>query len=165
MVSLATKRSDSTVAVEIGRHDSQAPPFAVDEPRLFGHIDEPAGVVAKNMVRNSPEESRVTIAVFVSCRGSRAERRLHVIPFEVMADIEVEVAIVVEVGPCRGRWPVAIAPQSGSGGGVFEAARAQVVIEGIRPPAGDEEVGTAVVIVVADGDTVAVAAGELGQPG
>ena len=96
--------------------------------------------------------------------GEVAKRRVHRVPFEVMADIEVEVAVVVEVGPCRGGRPVAIAPQSGSRGGVLEAAVAQVVIEGIGPPAGDEEVGTAVVIVVADGDAVAVAAGEA-RPG
>src|ERR1700722_600684 len=82
-----------------------------------------------------------------------------------MADIEVEVAVVVEVGPCGGSGPITIAPQSGGGGGVFKAALAGVVIEGVGPPARDKKVGSAVVIVVTDGDPVAVPAGQLGESG
>src|SRR5208283_4196705 len=37
------------------------------------------------------------------------------------------------------------------------------VVEGVRAPAGDEEVGSAVIVIVAHGDTEAVAAGELSQ--
>ena len=155
---------DSAVAVAIERNDAQSPPFSFEETGLFGHIDELARIVAKNVVRKGLEEARVTIVVFVRA-GTRAKRRVHLIPLEVMADIKVEVSIIVEVGPCRGGGPVAIAPESGRGGRVLEAAPAQVVIKGIRPPAGDEQIGTTVVIEVADGDTLAVTAGEPGQSG
>ena len=87
------------------------------------------------------------------------------VPVEVVADIEVEVAVVVEVGPGRRGRPVAVAAEPGLRGGVLEPAVAVVVIEGVGPPAGDEEVGAAVVVVVAHGDAVAVAAGQRGQAG
>ena len=74
-----------------------------------------------------------------------------------MADVEVEVAVAVEVGPGRGGRPVAVAAESRRLGDVFEGAVASIMIEGVRPPPGDEHVGTAVVVVVADGDAVAVA--------
>ena len=94
-----------------------------------------------------------------------AESRVDGVPFEIVADIEVEVAVVVEVGPCRRCRPVAIAAKPAHGGHVLEAAVSEVVIEGVGPPAGDEEVGPAVVVEVADGDAVAIAAGQRGQAG
>ena len=79
------------------------------------------------------------------------------VPDEVVADVEVEVAVVVEVGKGgRGR-PVAIAPQAGPIGDVLERPVAAVAIERVGSPAGDEEVGMAVVVDVADGHAVPVA--------
>ena len=96
---------------------------------------------------------------------ARGKSRVLCVPLEIMADIKVEVAVVVEVGPCGGSWPVAVAGESCGRGRVFEASAAPVVEKGVRAPAGDEEVGAAVVIIVADGNAVAVTAGERGQTG
>src|SRR5262249_11230907 len=80
------------------------------------------------------------------------------IPGQVMADVEVEVAIVVEVGKCgRGR-PVAVAPQAGRDRRVLEGPIAAAAIKRVGPPAGDDQFGIAVVGVVAHGSPVAVAA-------
>ena len=86
------------------------------------------------------------------------------VPLEVMADVEVQVAVVVQVGEGRRGRPVAVAPQAGRGRHVLERAVAPVMIEGIRPPAGDEQVGAAVVIVVAHRHAVAIPLGRAGQP-
>ena len=80
------------------------------------------------------------------------------IPDEVMADVEVEVAVVVQVGEGGRCRPVAIAAQAGPVGDVLERPVPAVAIEGVRSPAGDEEVGMAVVVEVADGHAVSVTA-------
>ena len=84
---------------------------------------------------------------------------------QVMADVQVEVAVAVEVGPGRRCRPVAIAAQAGLRGHVLERSVAPVAEQGVRPPPRDEQVGMAVVVVVADGDAVAVASRESVQPG
>ena len=94
-----------------------------------------------------------------------AEGRGCRVPFQIVADVEVEVAVVVQVGPGRRGRPVAVAAQPRTRRDVLEPALAEVVVEGIGPPSGDEQVGAAVVVVVADGDPVAVAAGQRGQAG
>ena len=134
-------------------------------PASVGHVDEPAAVVAEDMVRQRGESARVAVGVLSGY--SRDAQRVGVagVPLQVVADIEVEVAVVVQVGPGRRRRPVAVAAEPGTRGDVLEAAVAEVVVEGIGPPSGDEEVGAAVVVVVADGDPVPVAAGQRGQAG
>ena len=80
-----------------------------------------------------------------------------------MADIQVEVAVVVQVGEGgRGR-PVAVPSQAGRDRHVLERAVAPVAIQGVRPPSGDEQIGMAVVVVVADRHAVAVSLGHLRQ--
>ena len=87
------------------------------------------------------------------------------VPDEVVADVEVEVAVVVQIGE-RGRGgPVAIAPETGAIRDILERPVPSVAVKGVRPPAGDEEVGTAVVVEVADGDPVAVASLHPGDAG
>ena len=82
-----------------------------------------------------------------------------------MADVEVEVAVAVEVGEGRRGRPVAVAAQARVGSVTSsKRAVAPVAVEGVGPPAGDEQVGVAVVVVVADGDAVAVAPGQPAMP-
>ena len=78
---------------------------------------------------------------------------------EVMANVEVEVAIAVKVGPRRGRRPVAVAPQAGAIGQLFELAVPAIMQEAHPPPTRDEEIRPAVVVVVAHGHPVSVASG------
>ena len=73
-----------------------------------------------------------------------------------MADIEIQVAVAVQVGERRRGRPVAIAAQARLARHVLEPPIALVAIECVRMPARDEQVGPAVVVVVADRDSVAV---------
>ena len=73
--------------------------------------------------------------------GSWQSRGLLGVPVQVMADVEVEVAVAVQVGEGRRGRPVAVAAQPGRVGDVLERAVAAVAIEGVGPPAGDEQVG------------------------
>ena len=80
-----------------------------------------------------------------------------------MADIEVEIAIVVQIGPGRRARPISVAAEAGARGDILEAAVAEVVIKGIVPPPRDEDVGAAVVVKVAHGDPEPVAAAQCPQ--
>src|SRR6185437_15720153 len=94
-----------------------------------------------------------------------AERGIAGVPGRIVADVEVEVAVVVEVGEGGRRRPVAVAAQPGARRDIPERAIALVAIERVGAPAGDEEVRVAIVVDVADGDAVAVAAGHPADPG
>src|SRR6202034_2854575 len=93
-----------------------------------------------------------------------ADIRVRGIPLEVVANVEVEVAVVVEIGE-RGRgWPVAIAPETRTIRDVLEGSITMIPVKSIRSPAGNEEVGVPVVVEVADGHPVAVASFHLSDP-
>ncbi len=48
-------------------------------------------------------------------------------------------------------------------GDILEATMAEVVVKGIGPPSSDEQIRAAVIVVVADGDPVPIAAGTARQ--
>src|SRR5262249_19564815 len=96
---------------------------------------------------------------------AEAAPRVGRVPAEVVADVEVEVAVAVQVGEGGGGGPAARAGQAGGLGPVLEGPVAAGAVEGGRPEAGQEEVGAAVVVDVAHGHAVAVAAGHGGDPG
>ena len=81
------------------------------------------------------------------------------VPLHVMADIKIEVAIVIQVGKRRRRRVVAHAREPGTLGHVFEGAIAAVPVERVGREPADEEIGMAVVIVVANRHAQAVSAG------
>ena len=153
---------DPPVVVEVAGDHAEPPPLRVDDPGLGGHVDEPAGVVAEQVVGQGLEEARVAVVpdlrVFL-----RAGVGGVGVPGQVVADIEVEVAVVVEVGEGGGGRPVAVAAQPGGVGRVLEGPVAPVAEQGVRPPSGDEQVGVAVVVEVADRHAVAIPAGQGGQ--
>src|SRR5262249_20858817 len=80
------------------------------------------------------------------------------VPDRVMANVKVEIAVAVEVGESRRSRPVPPAPQAPGVRRVLEGAFAPVAVERIRPPTGDEEIGPAITVDVADRHTVPVAA-------
>ncbi len=95
--------------------------------------------------------------------GVPAETGLLGIPPKVMADVQVKVAVAVEVAEGgRGR-PVAVPAQPVALGGVLERPVPPVAIQGIAAPSGHEQVGMAVVVDVPHGDAVAVAPGKAGE--
>src|SRR5262249_52764373 len=94
-----------------------------------------------------------------------AEARVPGVPRQVVADVEVEVAVAVQVGE-RGRGrPIPVATPARRVGHVPERAVTLVAIEGVGAPAGDEEVGTAVVVIIADRNAVPVARREVRDAG
>ena len=112
---------EPAVAVEVGGDDPQAPAVAVDDPRLGGRVDEPAPVVAEEVVGPAGALQGTAGDVLLQLRVPAGRGMLRV-PGEVMADIKVEVAVAVEVGERRRGRPVAIAAQPGPQGDVLERA-------------------------------------------
>ncbi len=82
---------------------------------------------------------------------------------EVMADVEIKVAIAVEIGEGRRRGPVAIAAEARLAGDVLEPAVTPVAVKCVGTPAGHEQVGPAVIVEVARGHAVAITAREAGD--
>ena len=76
-----------------------------------------------------------------------------------MTDVEVKVAIAVEISECRRRGPIPVTAQAGHRGDVVEGSVAIVAEKGIRPPSRDEQVRAAVAVDVAHRDSMAVSAG------
>ena len=74
------------------------------------------------------------------------------VPEHVVADVEVEVAVVVEVGERRRGRIVARPSSPARSRHVLERAVAAVAVERVGLQAGHEEVGMPVVVVIADGD-------------
>ena len=129
-----------------------------------GDVDELAAIVAEGVVGHRLEVDRAAHVLAVRL-GMLAAERGGLVVAKVMADVEVEVAVAVEVGEGgRGR-PVAVAAQPRGLGDLLERAIAPVPVERVRSPAGDEQVGQAVVVEVARRHAVAVAALERPDPG
>src|SRR5262245_45032383 len=83
-----------------------------------------------------------------------AEAWVFGIPEQVMTDIEVEVTIAVQVGEGgRGR-PIAITPKSGRLRHVPEGSVPLVTVQRVSAPAGDEEIGMAIAVIITDGHAV-----------
>ena len=153
----------AAVLVEVGGDDPEAAAVAVDDPRARGDIHEPPPVVAEEAVGQGLGQERVAVEIGLGLRVA-ADPRVVEVPGRIVADVEVEVAVAVQVGQGRRGRPVAPAPQSPRVGDVLEGPVAAVAVEGIRSPAGDEDVGAAVAVDVADGDAVAMPAGEPADP-
>ena len=78
------------------------------------------------------------------------------VPDHVVADVEVEVAVVVEVGKRRRGRIVAAARQARALRDVLEGSIALVPVERVGHEPADEEIGPAVVVVVPHGHAMAV---------
>src|SRR3954451_8354017 len=82
------------------------------------------------------------------------------VPDSVVTDVEVEVAVTVEVGEGRRGRPIAAASQSSLLGDIFEGAVAPVAIQGIRSPSRDEQIRMSIVVDFAHRHTVAISPGK-----
>ena len=78
------------------------------------------------------------------------------VPLQIAQDDEIEKAIVVEIDPCGGGGPSA-AGRAGFLGYIGKGSVAVVVIETVATVSRDVEIFIAVVIVIAHGDTHAIA--------
>jgi hypothetical protein len=158
------------VVVDVGCGDPQAAAVGIDDPRLGRHVDEPAAVIAEQVVR--PRGERVRHAVFVTAFRTkdlswlglaRAEGRVLGVPHEIVANVEVEVAIAVQIGEGGGGGPVAVAPQTGTLCDLLEGPVAPIAIQGVTAPAGEEEIRMASVVEIADRDAMAIPARQPGD--
>jgi len=130
---------DQAVLVDITGDDSQAATIPIDDAGFDSHVREAAPVVAEEVVRQGSERARCAVvellaglhALALGGNGpARAEGRMLGVPNQVMADVEVEVAVVVEIGE-RGRGgPIAVAPQAGAIGDVLEGPVSSIAILG-----------------------------------
>ncbi len=135
------------------------------DPRLSGDVDETAVVVAEEVVGLGLEPARDAVGVTAGVVGMRARLGGLGVPLQVVADVEVEVAVVVQVGEGGRCRPVSAATQTDGFGDVLEGAVLTVPVEGIPAPAGHEEVRSAVVVEVAHGDTMPIAPCQGGDAG
>ena len=145
---MATKRSTRPSPSRSAATTPRPRPSGSTMPGLVGHVDEPAAVVAEEVIGQGGERFGGAVAVRRPCRRASTGRARGSsgVPVEVVADVEVEVAVAVEVGEGgRGR-PVAVPAQARRLGHVLERPVALVAVEGVGPPAGDEQVGVAVVV-------------------
>ncbi len=152
------------VVIEVGRDDAEAPPVPLPHPGNLGDVDEAAAIVAEDVVGQRLDRARVAREV-AGARRVLAEARVVGVPDSVVADVEIDIAVAVEIGEGRRRRPVAGAAEPGAGGRVLEGAIAPVAEQCVRPPARDEQIRMSVVVEVADGRGVAVAPGEGRDPG
>ena len=150
---------DLAIAVEVGGDHAQPAAVAVDDPRLGRDVRRTGRRRCGRHGRAAPRNRRGS-----QCAGTIVSSRD---PCRAAGSPASHRRSGRRRGPgrrrCRGRRTP---PRSASRdrrrarlrGHVLERAVAPVAIQGIGPPAGHEQVGVAVVVVVAHGDAVAVAA-------
>src|SRR5262249_16741290 len=73
----------------------------------------------------------------------------------VVDDVQVEIAVPVEIAPCQARAPVLAADSTGESD-IAECSVAIVAVQNIRTEVGDRQVGETVIIVIAGGTPLAV---------
>ena len=123
---------DAVVVVEVGGDDAQARGRPVSaKPADVGDVDEPAAVVAEDVVGSRLDLAGIAVEVLAAARSGRGAGCRRV-PEHVVADVEVEVAVVVEVGEGRRGRPVARARQARARGDVLEGPVAAVAVERSR---------------------------------
>jgi hypothetical protein len=114
---------------------------------LTRHIDEPAAIVAEQVIRQEREALGCTIIIDLLLLVP-AEARVLGIPLQVVADVEVEVAVAVQVGEGGRGGLVTVISQADCLGHIAKGPVPLVAIEGVGAPAGDEQVGMAVVVII-----------------
>ena len=144
---------DVPVEIHVGEQDAET--LAVGaQARLARNLDERAvPLVAIDRVGQALELAWRADVAFLG--GAAAERIVLERPVHVAGEIQVEVAVAIEVGPPRTRTPAGIGrcrPVGHRG----EAAVAEVAPELRRSVAGHDEIRKPVIVEVADRDTVRV---------
>jgi hypothetical protein len=83
---------DRPVFVQVDGDDPQSAPVLVHDARFGGHVDEPAGVVAEQVVGRRLQAARLAIGIPRPV-GVPADLRVRGIPAEIVADVEIQVAV------------------------------------------------------------------------
>src|SRR4029077_11393525 len=89
----------SVVTVQIGRDDPQTAPERLLAARALRHIDITTGVVSKKVVRSRGNLAGITVKILTFV--VETETRVVGIPHHVVADVKIEVSVIVEIGKGR----------------------------------------------------------------
>src|SRR5262249_60346218 len=103
------------------------------QPRTLGSVHGPRAVIAKHVVGGALVLGRVTVVGLAVLAVT--ERGVDRVPPDVMADIQVEIAVVVKVGPGGRGGVLPGSGQARGSGGILEGP--------IAPIAGQDEPGQA----------------------
>jgi hypothetical protein len=141
----------------------------VENPARGRHVFErTVAAIAEQPARLAAIGFRRAVRLLLA--GEAAEDVVLGRPLDVVADEEIEVAVAIEVDPHRRRAERHAAIKAARFGGVREGALAGVPKETVLTDAGDEDVGEAVVVEIADGhahpiqlDVEASSAGDVGK--
>ena len=150
---------DVSVVVDVGGDHPHAPPSPLEESRRFGDVGEMALVITEDLVGARFEFPGIAADDHLVGRKGVADPRILGIPDHVVADVQVEVAVVIEVGESGRCRPIAVARQARRPRHILESPVPSIAIQAIGSPPGQKEVGMAVVVVIADGDAVSISLG------
>lgn len=148
------------IVVVVGEGDAHAAAWKPCEAGVIGDIFKSA--VAAIAIEGAGQALKIfgmAIDADVAV-GIAAEAIVGELPFRVVDDPEIELAVAVKIEPAGGDGPTFVL-DAGFDSDVFEAAVAEIVIQRAAADAGDEDVGFAVIIEIGDGDAhVVTFAGE-----
>ena len=150
-----------TVSIKVSDGHTHSFAEVLGDSGFLGNIGERAvPVVAVERVRDRLVP--LGIAVFALLARHANGIVIH-IPFHVVGNEQIRQAVVVVIHPyCRDRPHLLALPHTaanaGFGGNVGESSVAIIVIKDVLPVARNEEIGVAVIVVVADRDAHAVVA-------
>src|SRR4051794_15734636 len=129
------------------------------DPRLGSHVHETAAIVPEEMIGQMRELLGRTVAVLLLFFVP-ADLGVLGVPLQVVTYVEVEVAIAVQIREGGRGGPVPVASQARRVSHLAKRPITFVVIKGVGAPSCDEQVGMPVVVVIGDGDPMAIAARE-----
>ena len=151
----------ATVVGEVGhRHAERLVARAEQPPRLGHRPEEPVAKIFVALV--GPV---LDVAGMADPRLSfdvAAVHRLEGVVADIIANIEIEIAIEVEIGPGGRRAPAFVA-NPGRSGDIDERPVAEVAVQGVGPDVRHIDIVEAVVVEVSDGHPLSVAG--LADPG
>ena len=131
----------------------------LEDPRRCGDVGESALVIAEDMVGARFHLPGIATDDHLVGREGVTDPRVLGVPGHVVADVQIEVPVVIEVGEGGRGGPIAVARQTRPLRDVLESPVPSIAIQGIGSPPGHEEIGMAVVVVIADRHALAVALG------
>ena len=141
------------IEVDVGRHRPE-PLAPLDNPGCRGGLSKPASPVGEP--ESVGHAAKLTWRADIAVALHHAGRIVVGAPVDIPHAVEIEMAIVIEVGCCGGRMPAV------AGNAVLDCrhfAKAAVAHVGQQPEsvvAGDQEIGEAVTVEVAHLDAVGV---------
>ena len=143
----------AAVVIDVGGHHAQAFAQGLFDVGAAAHFGERAvAVVVEQQARGGFEDARNAVEMLAQFVVAAGEVAVGAVVHKT-ADEEIEAAVVIEIEPDGAGGPVVLedfGAQAGLLADIGEGAVAVVVVENGPAVGGDEEVGEAVVIVVAD---------------